>query len=252
MTIPDAVLLEAWEWGIPRSPIERSLAFLAAAWPDRPLDELARLPVGRRNRLLLELRLALFGPQLELQTACPRCAEPLEMQIPISLLAARGEAPEADPDTGHTLETDGLAIHFRLPDSLDLLEAAAASEPRKLLLERCVTGIEATTPAGALPAAGKGSPVALPPETEAQLGEAMRLLDPLADASFALTCPACAETWATPFDIGGSLWIEIDAWAYRTLREIHWLASAYGWSEADILALGSWRRQAYLQMNNYA
>jgi hypothetical protein len=43
-------------------------------------------------------------------------------------------------------------------------------------------------------------------------------------------------------------WEEIDVWAERTLSDVHRLASAYGWSESDILALGPRRRQRYLAL----
>ena len=31
------------------------------------------------------------------------------------------------------------------------------------------------------------------------------------------------------------------------VHAVHALASAYGWTEADVLAVGPWRRQVYLQ-----
>jgi hypothetical protein len=43
-------------------------------------------------------------------------------------------------------------------------------------------------------------------------------------------------------------WKEINHWANRILREVHLLASTYGWSEADILALTPTRRQWYLAL----
>jgi hypothetical protein len=43
-------------------------------------------------------------------------------------------------------------------------------------------------------------------------------------------------------------WMEVESWAYRILRQVHALASAYGWSEGDILAMSPWRRQFYLEM----
>ena len=36
--------------------------------------------------------------------------------------------------------------------------------------------------------------------------------------------------------------------ALRTLREIDVLATAYGWTETEILRLSPWRRQAYLEI----
>jgi hypothetical protein len=43
-------------------------------------------------------------------------------------------------------------------------------------------------------------------------------------------------------------WNEINTWAYRMLRDVHALATAYGWREADIVAMSPWRRQVYLDM----
>ena len=64
----------------------------------------------------------------------------------------------------------------------------------------------------------------------------------------ALACPACGHRWQSVFDIAAFLWREIDAWAQRTLRDVHALARGYGWHESDILALTATRRQIYLEM----
>jgi hypothetical protein len=49
-------------------------------------------------------------------------------------------------------------------------------------------------------------------------------------------------------DAGVLLWDEIDARARALLAEVHTLASAYGWSEGEILSLGAARRASYLAM----
>jgi hypothetical protein len=76
----------------------------------------------------------------------------------------------------------------------------------------------------------------------------MSELDPQGDVQLALNCPSCRHHWTAPFDVVSYLWIEIQSWASRLLREIHLLASAYGWREADILALSEPRRRAYLEI----
>ena len=63
-----------------------------------------------------------------------------------------------------------------------------------------------------------------------------------------LTCPACGHAWQAPFDIATFVWRELDDWAQRTLREIHVIAGAYGWSEDEILQLSARRRQIYVEM----
>jgi len=63
-----------------------------------------------------------------------------------------------------------------------------------------------------------------------------------------LTCPACSQSSSAAFDIASFLWTEVEAWARRTLRDVHVLATAYGWREADLLALSPTRRRLYLDM----
>lgn len=76
------------------------------------------------------------------------------------------------------------------------------------------------------------------PETALQaMVQEMDHVDPQSNLEINLTCPACGHCWAALFDIVSFLWAEINNWAERTLRTVHLLARAYGWREADILAL---------------
>ena len=43
-------------------------------------------------------------------------------------------------------------------------------------------------------------------------------------------------------------WTEVQAHAAQLLRDVHLLASNYGWREAEILNLSPVRRQAYLEL----
>jgi hypothetical protein len=65
-----------------------------------------------------------------------------------------------------------------------------------------------------------------------------------------LKCPVCSDEWNAAFDIESFFWIEINAWAARILGEVHILASAYGWSEQEILRVSAWRRECYLNLVN--
>jgi len=88
----------------------------------------------------------------------------------------------------------------------------------------------------------------LPGEIAAQIAEQIERADPGADISLNLICPACDHRWQITFDIVTFFWAEINHLAKRLLREVHTLARAYGWREADILAMSAARRQAYLEM----
>ena len=82
----------------------------------------------------------------------------------------------------------------------------------------------------------------------AALGEAVVERDPQAEIRLKLVCPSCDNHWFAVFDILAFLWQEITTHARRILRDVHVLASAYGWSESEILALSAMRRRFYLEM----
>ena len=81
-----------------------------------------------------------------------------------------------------------------------------------------------------------------------EIGEQMALADPLAETRLTLHCPRCENDWEEALDIGAFLWAEIEAHARRLLLDIHSLASAYGWSETEILSLSEVRRAYYVEM----
>jgi hypothetical protein len=231
-------LLAAWERGANRTPAERGVELLALASPERQTGELAGLPVGERDRRLLDLRAALFGHELDGLGGCPECDEPVSFSV--HLEALRSDAVPI-PAEGLALAADGIDLRLRLPTGADL---AAISRERDItsartrLLELCV--LEAARD-------GADVPVRSLPETVTQaLGSALADADPQGDVELALECPSCRHSWHAPFDIASLLWAELDAWSRRTLDDVHVLASAYGWSEAEILALGA-RRQHYLE-----
>lgn len=226
----DSALLAAWEYGRPLPPLERALALLAAAGPGLTWEELARLPIGRRDALLLELRRRLFGPRCACVARCAACGERLEFDLLLDELRA-----PPPPEGGlPTAAIDGAPLAFRPPSSLDLAAIRLAPDraaARRQLLARCVEG---------------GADIA--PGALGRVAELMAAADPQADVEIMLDCPACGHGAPAPFEIGAYLWSEVDAWAARTLREVHLLARAYGWREGDVLALSPRRRRAYLEL----
>jgi hypothetical protein len=176
----------------------------------------------------------------------------LEVAVGVTdLLVSDGAAdltvPDAEArDDGSatlSLTTASYEVRFRLPNSLDLLAVARYQDPdaaRQLLLERCLLRVRQN---------GDDADLAqLPEEVAAATIERMAQADPQADVLLDLSCPACDHRWQAAFDIVSYFWNEIDTWAQRTLRQVHLLASTYGWHEADILAMSPWRRQLYLEM----
>lgn len=75
---------------------------------------------------------------------------------------------------------------------------------------------------------------------------ALQAADPALGLSFAMTCPDCGAAVEQLFDPAGYFWAEIEDMARRLLHDIALLARAFGWSEAQILAMSPARRQLYL------
>src|SRR5262249_38974041 len=80
------------------------------------------------------------------------------------------------------------------------------------------------------------------------IGLLMAEADPLSEIRVALDCPRCAARSTETLEMSRFLWSQIEAHAKRCLREVHELATAYGWPESVILSLSPARRARYLEM----
>jgi len=235
-----AELLTVWERGLAQSWVQRPLSLLEIACPEQSTDELAQLSIGQRDSRLLTLREQTLGAQIVSKEMCKKCGEWVEMKFEISDIRL---LPEAEASEELSLEQDGYEVTFRLPNSVDLAENSAISNVEAVtarLLSQCVVSVRH---------GGESVDIEqLPPEVEQALLAQMEEADPQANVQLAIACPACGHEWQSMFDIVSFFWHELDVWARRLLGEVHVLALAYGWCEADILAMSAQRRQLYLEM----
>ncbi len=225
--------LNLWELGAGLHPLDQALLLLGRALPDAPEDTLADLPLGRRNMALAQLRCVSFGRRLQGWTVCRRCGEKLEVEVDGQMLA--GELTGQDQSQEEPIVIDGWS--FRLPTTRDLAQVAQESDVRQAcvhLLECCCLDI-------------RNFPVRSDEELD-HIGQMLAMADPLGETRLALRCPVCENEWEQDLDIVSFLWREIETRARRVLFEIHTLASVYGWTESDILALSERRRASYLEM----
>jgi hypothetical protein len=235
-------LLDVWDRCAPESPPhQRALLLLARSHPELTWDALADLPIGVRDRRLLELRTQLFGPVVSAVEGCPSCGARLEVTLDTSALLA---ADAHGPHLGSVVVGE-YAVAFRLPTSRDLevlVFQPSIASARAALLARCVTSAEHNSePIGV---------ATLPVDVIDAVEQAMDAADPLANIELQLHCLDCGNTWPVRFDVVSYLWSEIGIWAGQILREVHRLAAAYGWSEREILSLSPGRRRRYLEMIN--
>lgn len=217
-------VLELWEQTRGQKPLRQALAWLRCASPELSSEEWGALPVGHVCRALFQLRAAMFGRKMPAVARCPKCDEQVEFTFECEAML-----PQL-PDCGTaetTLQMNGEELRLRLPSANDLLAASSAAA----LLERCAL-----------------SPVHEPASWLVKASEWVAATDPASETAVELTCPTCRQIWEAPLDIASYLSAELANLARRLLREVHRLATAYGWSERDILSISPVRRAAYLEM----
>jgi hypothetical protein len=229
-----ADIITIWDRGQALHPLDRALLLLSYALPDAPPADLRRLTVGQRNGRLLHLRQITLGDALTALVVCPCCGERLEFILAASQLLLPEPAAAS-----HTITLGQRQWQLRLPTSDDLAALAYSANiahARQQLIDRCVQPLD------------DGPPVAADVALLAEIADFMANADPQADMRFALACADCGHQWEALFDIVAFFWAELTAQAKRLLREVDQLARAYGWREAEILALSSQRRHAYLEL----
>ena len=224
---PDGILT-LWERGAERHPLDRALLLLACVRPGETLSDLSDVSIGQRDQTLIAWRSALFGRSMPGYADCPICRTRVTFALDTStFLGATSDAP---------IEVDGLQV--RRPSSRDVAEALKEVDPEQAtyrLAQRCCGSL-----AGELPLLSQAQLAKI----ESALAEADAATDIVLDFS----CDHCGHAWQTTFDISAFLWQEIESHAGRLLADIHTLASAYGWSEREVLALSPARRATYIGM----
>jgi|SRR5262245_12843377 len=239
--LTNAEILEVWESGWQATPAQCAVSLLATASPGIAPGEVASYNVGRRDALLLQLRGLMFGPKIVSLTLCPKCCDGVELEFNVADFSAPALPAESIGDS--TIVVDNYEVSFRLPNSLDQIAIAKTRDveaARRTLLSRCVKS-----------ARREGAdvlPELLPASVVTAMTDRMAELDPLASVFLAVNCPGCQCQWQSLFDVCDFFWRELSSYARRLLQEVHLLASAYGWSEAEILSLSSGRRRLYLEM----
>ncbi|MFC7309599.1 hypothetical protein ACFQVC_35980 [Streptomyces monticola] len=234
-----ADLLATWEAGLGHDGFGRALLLHRAARPELDGDgeALLSLPVGAREADLFALRRALFGERMQVRLDCAACGEDMEFDLDAGEFA-RSLGPPGESVL--RLAEDGWEVEFRVPAVADLAAAARHPDPRRALLERCLVTV--------LRDGDAVTADVLPPSLERRIAQAAQDADPAADVTLNINCPECDAATRAELDIASYLWTELDAWARDVLLDVHLLATAYGWSEPEILALSPLRRRYYLEL----
>ncbi len=228
-------VIALYETGAHCGLLKRGMVMLNWALPEMDESQRWQLPVGMRDRSIMQLRALTFGSNLVVRCSCPQCDLELEGQFDLS--EAIKSAPDEVPSE-FEVSIDGHTASLRCPTTQDLLALAvlpidqAATE----LLARCIVAVDDE------PHEGDYKP------DRSAMARKLSEIDPLMNLGLTFHCDACESEWEEPLEIIDFFWQELEAVAQRLLAEVHALASAYGWSESQILSLSPIRRELYLNM----
>jgi len=204
----------------------------------------ASLTVPERDRLLGQVLINTFGELITSTVDCLHCEQPFDIDFSLKKLVAdlnkdleteiagNGTPVETLPDGTFRLP-DGR--RFRHPTGVD--EQALSNLPQleavQHLLNRCQV---------------EGPPIDGNEEAGAVVQEAMAATAPILKKDLAAVCPECATHQTFNFDVQYYLLRALIGERGRLTREIHCLASAYGWSLSEILGLPRSQRRRLVEL----
>lgn len=204
-------------------------ALLAACDPAADAAAWWRRPVGERIAALLALEHRTSGSdEIALTLTCesPGCNARFEIALPHDALPQGAESP-----TVTVAGDDSALLTLRRPTGEDL-RAWHAQPPatQEDMLAR-------------LHVDGEPDPAAT-----VRSAEALAAADPLLDFEIACSCPECGHASERGVDLEGIALHRLAARQRAVLREVHALASHYGWTEREILSVAAPRRARYLDL----
>lgn len=191
-------------------------------------DEAPLLPLADRDLLLSEIQRDAFGDRCEADAACIACSQPYTMAFSLSAMAASQRFAEdglEGPDAESRFRLNDIS--FRLPSSRDLADATTDEDPAAAVLAACVVSGD---PAG----------------REAEIEAAMAAAGPVLDLDLDAVCPNCGASQSPRFRISDFFQqCFVQERRFRQ-REIHCIATAYGWSHDSIMRLSRIDRQGFV------
>lgn len=233
----DTVLLTSLVWGPEGNGMTRA--------------QIRELSMGDRELLMLLARRRLFGNIMQCVLKCPSCDEKLDVELSVDDLIVESDAVR-QVRYEELIEADDtrFRVIFHLPTGGDVERALCSADSglegaAKALARGCIDSVSQVSD-------DRGSPLEeteeWPDSVFQMISARIEQLDPQAEIELQSKCQACGYEFRQSVDPGGYLVHELTARQCVKYQEVHQLARAYHWSEAEILRMGSRKRQIYLDL----
>ncbi|SCX79590.1 hypothetical protein [Nitrosospira sp. Nsp13] len=185
--------------------------------------DLAALTVSQVDRLLAAVYDMLYGDRAECQVRCKACREGYEFTLSLSTIIAAQDAAWIGPPAADGTWTLSDGRRLRAPKLGDL--EAAKQQPEALFARLVVAGDPTTRPE--------------------LVTEFLDRAAPLLSFDLSAPCPHCGSEEIVYFDLSRYLSQRLAGERVLMLREIHLIASRYGWSHSEIMQLSRDDRRGY-------
>lgn len=190
--------------------------------------------VGSRTAALLRLvALSEERDDVSLSARCvaAACGETFEFHLPLQALAGG----EADAGTIRVPRRAQGSVTMRRPTGVDLrrwreAQPGSRADAVRLMLD-------------SLTVEGQAGP-----DDETVVSASIAAMDPLVALTVSCHCPACGTANEVAIDLETLALSRLAARQRTLLHEVHRLASHYGWTEAEVLAVPPTRRAHYLAL----
>ncbi len=188
-------------------------------------------PVSSRTVALLQLAARSEGlTVLPFTAQCSQCNEAFEFDLPLAPLLAE---PIDPAPLRVQLHSRTLALRRATGNDLRQWRAAqpgSQAQAVQLMLDSLLLEGEVQA------------------DDHGPLAAALADADPLAAFAVACQCPACGAEREVDIDLDAAALARLHQRQRALLLDIHQLASRYGWSEAQVLAIPASRRAQYLAL----
>ena len=180
--------------------------------------DIAGLSVSQIDRALAGIYFMLYGPQAECRAICESCGEKYDFSLDLPQIIADQDAERPALPDSEGIWTLPNGARVRAPTQSDL-----ADDPATLAARLTVEG-----------------------ETDAGVvGAFLETASPVLTLDMDANCPDCGATAQMRFDLANYLTRRLAAEHPFLVRETHLIASRYGWSHSEIMALTRDDRRAY-------
>ncbi|MEX2565514.1 MAG: hypothetical protein WD431_06200 [Cyclobacteriaceae bacterium] len=186
----------------------------------------AQIVTAERDRILALLYISIYGEKIASTILCSACGQKFDLDFSLRELLNHYQPTVSVSDNGKFQLEPGIS--FRLPNGEDELgiQGLSGEEAEKQLFERCLLDGNFDTD-----------------NEKVQLK--MAELAPVLSMEMQAVCPECSHTQQMQFDMQSFFLTKLKQERPLLIREIHHIASRYGWSQHEILNLPRNLRKQY-------